>query len=86
MMALIKFRVEDGIKHLMYDEEFRRRAINAYMVQVEQNHGWGFTIRYKGYRIRFDLDGRASSAAVTVYMGYADETPENVQKTLLEVS
>jgi len=85
MVGLVKFRVEDGLKHLMQDEEFRRRIIRAYEVQVEQNHGWGFTVKYKGYRIRFDIDDAASSRAVTVYMGYALEEPKNVQKTLLEV-
>jgi len=85
MMALIKFRVEDGLKHLMQDEEFRRRIMRAYEVQVEQNHGWGFTVKYKGYRIRFDIDDAASSRGLTVYTGYALEEPKTVQKTLLEV-
>jgi hypothetical protein len=35
MIALIKFRVEDELKHLMQDEEFRRRIIKAYESQVE---------------------------------------------------
>jgi len=85
MMTLIKFRVEDGLKHLMTDPEFKRRIVAAYESQVEANGGWGFTVKYKGYRIRFDIDDAASSRAVTVYMGYALEEPKNVQKTLLEV-
>jgi hypothetical protein len=84
-MAVIKFRVEDGLKHLMQDEEFRRRIVRAYEVQVEANHGWGFTVRYEGYRIRFDINDRASSAAVTVYVGYAEEEPKSIQQNLLEV-
>ena len=86
MMALIKFRVEDGLKHLMQDEEFKRRMIRAYEVQVEQNHGWGFTVKYKGYRVRFDIDDKASSRGCLVYLGYAEEEPQGHQATLLEVS
>jgi hypothetical protein len=85
MMAVIKFRVKDELKHLMQDEEFKRRMIRAYEVQVEQNHGWGFTVRYKGYRIRFDIDDKASSRGCLVYLGYAEEEPKSVQKSLLEV-
>jgi len=85
MMGLVKFRVEDGLKHLMQDEEFRRRIIRAYEVQVEQNHGWGFTVKYKGYRIRFDIDDKASTRGCLVYLGYAEEKPEGRQTTLLEV-
>jgi len=85
MMGLIKFRVEDGLKHLMQDEEFRRRIIRAYEVQVEQNHGWGFTVKYKGYRIRFDIDDKASSRGCLVYLGYAEEEPKGGQLSLLEV-
>jgi hypothetical protein len=43
MMALIKFRVEDGLKHLMADPEFKRRIVRAYESQVEGQGGWGFT-------------------------------------------
>ena len=84
-MTVIKFRVEDGLKHLMHDEEFKRRMIRAYEVQVEQNHGWGFTVKYRGYRIRFDIDNKASSRGLIVYKGYAEEQPEGRQTTLLEV-
>jgi len=86
MMALIKFRVEDGLKHLMQDEEFKRRMIRAYEVQVEQNHGWGFTVKYKGYRVRFDIDDKASSRGCLVYLGYAEEEPQGRQLSLMEVS
>lgn len=85
MMALIKFRVEDGLKHLMQDEEFRRRIIRAYENQVEANGGWGFTVKYKGYRIRFDIDDKQSCRGLTVYVGYAEEEPKGRQLTLLEV-
>ncbi|MGB9671713.1 MAG: hypothetical protein ACPL0C_02880 [Candidatus Bathyarchaeales archaeon] len=86
MMGLIKFRVEPEISFLMKDEEFRRRVVNAYMQQqVEKNHGWGFTVRYAGYRIRFDIDDKASTAAVTVYKGISLEEPRTVQTKLTEV-
>jgi hypothetical protein len=85
MIALIKFRVEDELKHLMQDEEFRRRIIKAYESQVEGQGGWGFTVKYKGYRIRFDIDDKASSRSCLVYLGYAEEEPKSVQKSLLEV-
>jgi hypothetical protein len=85
MMAVIKFHVEDGLKALMADPEFRERVKNAYFSQVEANHGWGFTVRYKGYRVRFDIDEKQSSRGLTVYLGYALEEPEDHQTTLLEV-
>jgi hypothetical protein len=85
MMAPIKFRVEDGLKHLMQDEEFKRRIIAAYESQVEGQDGWGFTVRYKGYRIRFDIDDKQSCRGLTVYVGYALEEPEGRQLSLLEV-
>ena len=85
MMALIKFRVEESLKALMQDPEFRQRIIRAYEQQVEANGGWGFTVRYKGYRIRFDIDDKASTRGCLVYLGYVEEEPKTVQKTLLEV-
>jgi hypothetical protein len=85
MMALIKFRVEDGLKHLMAEPEFKRRIVRAYESQVEANHGWGFTIKYKGYRIRFDIDSGQSCRGLTVYVGYALEEPQGRQLSLLEV-
>ena len=84
MMGLVKFRVEDGLKHLMQDEEFRQRVIRAYEGQVEKHHGWGFTVKYKGYRVRFDYSDELSSAAVIVYMGRLQEAPIGRQATLLE--
>jgi hypothetical protein len=86
MMALIKFRVEDSLKHLMADPEFKRRIIAAYESQVEGQGGWGFTVRYKGYRIRFDIDSGQSCRGLTVYVGYALDEPEGRQLSLLEVS
>jgi hypothetical protein len=85
MIALIKFRVEDGLKHLMADPEFKRRIVRAYESQVEGRGGWGFTVKYNGYRIRFDIDDKASSRSCLVYLGYAEEEPKSVQKSLLEV-
>jgi len=85
MMALIKFRVEDGLKHLMADPEFKRRIIAAYESQVEGQGGWGFTIKYKGYRIRFDIDDKQSCRGLTIYVGYALEEPQGRQLSLLEV-
>jgi len=85
MMALIKFRVKDELKHLMQDEEFRRHIIKAYESQVEGQGGWGFTVKYKGYRIRFDIDDKQSCRGCLVYLGYAEEEPKSVQKSLLEV-
>jgi hypothetical protein len=82
MMAVIKFRVKDELKHLMQDEEFKRRIVRAYESQVEANHGWGFTVRYKGYRIRFDIDDKQSCRGLTVYVGYALEKPEGRQLSL----
>jgi len=59
-------------------------AIRAYEVQVEANHGWGFTVKYKGYRVRFDIDDKASKPGLIVYKGYALEKPATRQKTLVE--
>jgi hypothetical protein len=85
MMGLIKFRVKPEISFLMEDEEFKRRIIRAYESQVEANHGWAFTVKYKGYRVRFDIDGEASSRAIIVYKGYVLEAPQGRQLSLLEV-
>ena len=85
IMGLVKFRVEEFLKALMQDPEFRQRIIRAYEQQVEANHGWGFTVRYKGYRVRFDIDDKASCRGLTVYMGYALEEPKGRQLNLLEV-
>lgn len=81
---IVKFRVEDGLKAFMADPEFKQRIIRAYEVQVEQNGGWGFTVTYKGYKIRFDLV-ESSVKGLLIYEGYMVEEPKNVQKTLLEV-
>ncbi|MEM1590137.1 MAG: hypothetical protein QW175_06955 [Candidatus Bathyarchaeia archaeon] len=80
----IKIRVEEALKPLMLDQEFRRRVIAAYHSQVEANGGWGFTVRYKDYRIRFDIDAQESCRGLIVYKGYAEDQPKTVQKTLLE--
>ena len=84
MMALIKFRVEDGLKALMQDEEFRRRIVVAYESQVEANHGWGFTVRYKGWKVRFDIV-ESGCKGLIIYEGYALEEPQGRQLSLLEV-
>jgi len=84
MMGLVKFRVEDGLKHLMHDEEFRQRVIRAYEVQVERHHGWGFTVKYKGYRVKFQYSDADSTASIAVYRGYVEEQPKTRQLSLLE--
>jgi len=86
MIGSIKFRVKDDIKFLMLDPEFRKRVIAAYTNQVENQHGWGFTVRYKGYRIRFDIDNKASKRFLTVYKGFAEEKPATQQTKLLEAA
>jgi hypothetical protein len=83
-MAVIKIRVEDCLKHLMLDPEFKQRVKNAYFSQVEVNHGWGFTVKYKGYRVRFDIDDKASSRGCLVYVGYVEEKPQMTQTVLTE--
>jgi len=81
---MIKIRVEDGLKYLMRNQEFRRRVIRAYEVQVKQNHGWGFTVRFQGYRIRFDMvNDLTLPKGLVVYEGYAQEKPVGLQKTLI---
>jgi hypothetical protein len=85
MMGLVKFRVEDGLKHLMQDEEFRRRIIRAYESQVEGQNGWGFTVKYKGYRIRFD-NVESGVRGCIIYRGYAEAEPESIQQKILEVT
>ena len=85
MMGLVKFRVEESLKALMQDPEFRQRIIRAHEQQVEANYGWGFTVRYKDYRIRFEIDDKASSRGCLVYLGYAVEEPQGRQLSLLEV-
>ena len=86
MIGSVKFRVAENIKFLMQDEEFRRRVITAYTNQVEANGGWGFTVRYKGYRIRFDIDDKALKRFLIIYKGYAEEKPATQQAKLLEAA
>ena len=86
MAGCVKFRVEEDIKFLMQDQEFRRRVITAYTNQVEANGGWGFTVHYKGYRIRFDLKQPSPHPLVRVYEGYAEEKPATQQTKILEAA
>jgi hypothetical protein len=85
MMGLIKFRVKPEIGFLMEDEEFKRRIIRAYESQVEGQNGWGFTVKYKGYRIRFD-NVESGVRGCIIYMGYAEAEPESIQQKILEVT
>lgn len=77
--------VKPAIEQLINDERFVEKVKRAYIVQVEYNHGWGFTVKHEGYRIRFDLPNSTGYRLPNIYEGYVEEEPENVQKTLLEV-
>jgi hypothetical protein len=82
MMGLVKFRVEDDLKHLMQIEEFRQKVVRAYEVQVEGQGGWGFRVRYKGYRIRFD-NIESGVRGLIIYEGHLEEEPATIQQKLL---
>ncbi|MEM3618570.1 MAG: hypothetical protein QXK47_05815 [Candidatus Bathyarchaeia archaeon] len=77
--------VEPSVEWLLDDERFVEKVKKAFEVQVEYNHGWGFTVRHEGYRIRFDLENATGYKLPNIYEGYVEEEPETVQKTLLEV-
>jgi len=84
MQMNIIFRVEEDIKFLMEDPDFKRKVFNAYLNQVEANGGWGFTVKHKGYRVRFDLKQPSPHPLVRVYEGYAEEKPATQQTKILE--
>lgn len=80
--------VEPKCEFLLEDEYFVEKVRIAYIVQVEYNHGWGFTVRHKGYRIRFDLQNTTGYKLPIIYEGYAVEEPENgreVEKMLRNI-
>ncbi len=85
MMGMVKFRVKPEISFLMEDPEFRRRVVAAYQQQVEANHGWGFTVRYKDRHVRFDIDDKQSCRGLTIYIGHVEEETRGRQLSLLEV-
>ncbi|MEM1539739.1 MAG: hypothetical protein QXK33_04945 [Candidatus Bathyarchaeia archaeon] len=77
--------VEPSFERLIDDEDFVEKVKAAYLLQVCINNGWGFTVRHKGYRIRFDLQNTTGWKLPRIYEGVVLEEPETVQKTLLEV-
>lgn len=77
--------VEASSERLMDDPRFVEKVKKAFEVQVEYNHGWGFTVKHEGYRIRFDLENATGYKLPNIYEGYALQEPKTVQKTLLEV-
>jgi len=66
------------------DEEFAYKVQTAYQNQVGRHHGWGFTVRHKGYRVRFDLQNTTKNMVPDVYKPSVEETPQTIQ-TLLKV-
>jgi hypothetical protein len=64
------------------DKKFVEKVLLAYQVQVKCNHGWGFTVQHKGFRIRFDLENTTKNKIPKIYEPCVEEKPEAVQKTL----
>ena len=65
------------------DEEFVLKVQKAYLNQVVFNHGWGFTVRHRGWRIRFDLQNTAKNKVPRIYEPCVEEEPKKtVQVTL----
>lgn len=71
--------VEPSGEWLMDDSRFVEKVKKAYEVQVEANGGWGFTVRYMGYRVRFDLPNSTGYKLPRIYEGYVEEEPGTVQ-------
>jgi hypothetical protein len=67
------------------DEEFACKVQRAYQNQVGRHHGWGFTVKYKGWRVRFDLENATKNKIPIIYEGYVEEAPQTTQKVLTEV-
>jgi hypothetical protein len=67
------------------DEEFVLKVQRAYLNQVVFNHGWGFTVRHRGWRVRFDLQNTTKNKIPRIYEGYVEEAPETIQTILTEV-
>ncbi|MEM3579342.1 MAG: hypothetical protein QXL54_03855 [Candidatus Bathyarchaeia archaeon] len=78
--------VEPSVGWLLDDERFVEKVKRAYQQQVEANGGWGFTVRHKGYRVRFDLPNATGFKLPRIYEGYVEEEPQTVQMSLLEVA
>ncbi|MBS7616514.1 hypothetical protein KEJ45_04885 [Candidatus Bathyarchaeota archaeon] len=78
--------VEPTADSLMNDKKFVEKVKTAYRVQVELNHGWGFTVRHRGFVIRFDLQNSTGYKLPRVYEGHVLEEPKTVQLSLLEVT
>jgi len=67
------------------DEEFVLKVQRAYLNQVVFNHGWGFTVRHKGWRVRFDLQNTTKNVVPNVYLPSVEEAPQTTQVALTEV-
>ncbi|MEM2254818.1 MAG: hypothetical protein QXD73_04440 [Candidatus Bathyarchaeia archaeon] len=78
--------VEPSVEWLMDDERFVEKVKRAYQQQVEANGGWGFTVRHKGYRVRFDLQNTKGWKLPRIFEGCVLEEPKTVQLSLLEVA
>ncbi|MEM3828590.1 MAG: hypothetical protein QXP36_05200 [Conexivisphaerales archaeon] len=78
--------VEPSVEWLMDDERFVEKVKRAYNSQVCLNNGWGFTVRHKGYRIRFDLPNTTGYKLPRIYECCVLEKPQTVQFSLLEVA
>jgi hypothetical protein len=57
------------------NEEFAEKIVKAYHGQVVCNGGWGFTVKYKGYRIRFDLANATRNSIPQIYQAIIEEEP-----------
>jgi len=66
------------------DEEFVLKVQRAYLNQVVFNHGGGFTVRHKGWRIRFDLENVTKNKVPRIYEPCILEEPKTIQVTLTE--
>ncbi|MBS7647374.1 MAG: hypothetical protein QXV01_10630 [Candidatus Bathyarchaeia archaeon] len=78
--------VEPSVEWLMDEGRFVEKVKTAYRVQVECNHGWGFTVRHMGYRIRFELPNTTGYKLPRIFEGYVEEKLGTVQLSLLEVT
>jgi len=68
----------------LQSEEFAEKVKRAYHAQIVCNGGWGFTVRHKGWRVRFDRENTAKNKIPKIYEPYVEEKPETVQSTLTE--
>jgi len=66
------------------DEEFVLKVQKAYLNQVVFNHGWGFTVQHKGWRIRFDLENTTKNKIPRIYEPCIEEEPKTIQTILTE--